>query len=463
MSTVIVWFRRDLRLADNPALVAACENHHRLLPLYIDDPEGEGPGTGGLASRWWLHHALEDLRERLREQGSDLELFRGASRTVLERVVAATQADACYWNRVYEPAMTARDRDIKAALRNWGLETRSFKAGLLCEPWAIHTGKGQPFRVFTPYWKQFLKIGLGDAPLPAPRSIPPLPDAIPDALGLETLRLLPDIRWDGGLHEAWAPTQAGGQERLGRFCETGLEGYAETRNSLSRDGVSRLSPYLHFGQLSPRQCMAAAATVEGVDGPWIRQLAWREFACHVLYHYPHTVDRPMDPRFERFPWAETNPEVLARWQQGRTGIPLVDAGMRELWATGWMHNRARMIVASFLTKHLLIHWREGAVWFMDTLVDADLANNTLGWQWTAGSGADATPYFRVFNPALQGEKFDPEGAYVRRWVPELADTPIRWIHKPWEAPSPPSGYLAPVVTLQVGRARALEAFSKIKA
>ena len=416
----IVWFRRDLRLADNPALDAASKTHDRLIPVYIDDSQHEGKGRHegeGAASRWWLHHALKDLRDRLRQKGSDLLLFQGESRTVLEGLRTAVQADACYWNRVYEPAMTERDRDIKAGLKNLGLEVRSFKAGLLFEPWEIQTGKKQAFRVFTPYWKQLLQTGLDPTPLDTPRSIPPLPEPIPEACPLETLKLLPDIRWDRGFYEAWNPTESGGRERLRLFCETGLKHYAETRNLPSRNDISRLSPYLHYGQLSPRQCVAAAAPVESMDGPWIRELAWREFAHHVLYHHPHTVNRPMDQRFERFPWAETDSETLARWQQGRTGIPLVDAGMRELWATGWMHNRVR---------------------------------------------ADAAPYFRIFNPALQGEKFDPEGAYVRRWVLELADVPAKWIHKPWQAPLKIKDYPEPMVDLKSSRVRALEAFSAIK-
>ena len=455
----IVWLRRDLRLADNPALTAASKAHDRLIPVYIDDSQHKSEGA---ASRWWLHHALKDLRDRLREKGSDLLLFQGESRTILERLRTAVQADAYYWNRVYEPAMTERDRDIKVGLKNLGLEVRSFKAGLLFEPWEIQTGKKQPFRVFTPYWKQLLQTGLDPKPLDTSRSIPPLPEPIPDACPLETLKLLPGIGWDRGFYEAWNPTESSGRERLRLFCETSLEHYAETRNLPSRNDISRLSPYLHCGQLSPRQCVAAATPVEGMDGPWIRELAWREFTHHVLYHYPHTVNRPMDQRFERFPWVETNAETLARWQQGRTGVPLVDAGMRELWATGWMHNRARMVVASFLTKNLLIHWREGAAWFMDTLVDADLANNTMGWQWMAGCGADAAPYFRIFNPALQGEKFDPEGAYVRRWVLELADVPAKWIHKPWQTPFKPKDYPEPMVDLKSSRKRALEHFQTMK-
>ena len=356
-STAIVWFRRDLRLANNPALHAAAQAHNHLIPVYIDDPQHEGEGA---ASRWWLHHALHDLRNRLREKGSDLLLFQGKSRAVLERIRTAVRADACYWNRVYEPAMTERDRDIKAELKTLGLTVRSFKAGLLCEPWEIQTGKNQPFRVFTPYWKQLLKTGLDDAPLNAPRAIPPLPEKLPDALPLDTLKLRPDIRWDDGFYKAWIPTESSGREQLRLFCETRLEHYAETRDLPSCNDISRLSPYLHCGQLSPRQCVAAAASVEGMDGPWIRQLAWREFAHHVLYHYPHTVNRPMDPRFERFPWNETDADAPARWRQGRTGIPLVDAGMRELWTTGWMHNRVRMVTASFLTKNLLIHSRLGS-------------------------------------------------------------------------------------------------------
>ena len=459
MSTAILWFRRDLRLADHPALRAAAKAHTRLLPIYIDDPNGEGLGAGGAASRWWLHHALCDVREQLRALGSDILLFQGDSEAILEQIQTETQAEACYWNRLYEPAITARDRRIKAAWKARGLAAHSFKAGLWFEPWELQTGKGEAFRVFTPYWKQLLRSAPDAAPLPAPDALPPLPEPIPSGQSLDALALLPHIPWDAGFHTAWdTPTEAGGAQRLRRFADVRLEAYAAGRNRPATDGVSRLSPYLRCGQLSPRQCAAVAAPVEGMDGPWIRELAWREFAYHVLYHYPHTATRPMNPRFERFPWAEADAETLNRWRRGQTGVPLVDAGLRALWATGWMHNRVRMVVASFLTKNLLIRWQEGAAWFMDTLVDADLANNTLGWQWTAGCGADAAPYFRVFNPVLQGEKFDPDGAYVRRWIPELADTPDRWVHQPWAAPSKPSGYPAPMVDLKASRARALEHF-----
>ncbi|MGD8310060.1 MAG: deoxyribodipyrimidine photo-lyase, partial [Chromatiales bacterium] len=324
--------------------------------------------------------------------------------------------------------------------------------------------------VFTPFWKACLRRPPPAAPLAAPEKLPPCPDV--DSLALDALGLLPRIPWDAGLRETWRPGEAGALRRLDGFCRKGLDAYADARERPAVVGTSRLSPRLHFGELSPRQVWWRAVREDSPGGEaFLRELGWREFAHHLLHHSPETLERPMDRRFEAFPWRE-DPEALRAWQSGRTGIPLVDAGMRELWHTGWMHNRVRMVVASLLTKNLRIHWLEGARWFWDTLVDADLANNTLGWQWVAGCGADAAPYFRIFNPVTQGQRYDPEGAYVRRWVPEIGRLPDRWVHRPWQAPEKVlreagirlgSDYPEPIVDLKESRREALAAYEQVKA
>jgi deoxyribodipyrimidine photo-lyase len=467
----IVWLRRDLRLSDNPALARAAAEHARILPVYIHAPGEEAPWQPGAASRWWLHHALVDLRDCL---DGRLLLRHGDSLATLFELVDRTGAAAVYWNRQYEPAAIARDTQIKQDLSERGIQVESSNAGLLFEPWTVQNKQGKPFRVFTPFWKQLLVQGLPQRPL----DMPSLPSRLVsaqmlaglDGLEVEALDLLPEIPWDAGLAEAWHPTRAGAEARLEEFIETDLKRYARGRDLPATEQVSRLSPYLHFGQLGPREAVAACRR-RGQDAQaFLRELGWREFAYHQLYHFPHTTDAPMDGRFTDFPWRE-DADALAAWQRGRTGIPMVDAGMRQLWQTGWMHNRLRMIVASFLTKNLLLSWQSGARWFWDTLVDADLASNSLGWQWTAGSGADAAPYFRVFNPVLQGEKFDADGRYVRRWLPELARLPDKWIHHPWDAPadvlraadiSLGQDYPNPIVDLKATRLRALDAWEQVK-
>ena len=464
----IVWFRRDLRLSDNPALAAALSRHDRVLPIYIHDPRGEAPWAPGAASNWWLHHALSDLDSQL---DGGLLICRGAADEVLSRLLGETQAGAVYWNRVYEPAAIERDRSLKASLTRAGFAVRSHNASLLYEPWELEKKSGGAFRVFTPFWKTLRARGLPD-PV---RHQPPGPGDLqaPAGLGgvaLDGLGLRPKIPWDTGIAAHWTPTRAGGEGRLEEFLTVGLEHYAGGRDHPAEDHVSALSPYLHFGQLGVREVAAACGRVGGVAEDYLRELAWREFAHHLLYHFPQTPDEPLDARFAEFPWRD-DPAAMEAWQCGETGVPLVDAGMRELWTTGWMHNRVRMVVASFLTKNLLLRWQAGAAWFWDTLVDADLANNTLGWQWTAGCGADAAPYFRVFNPVRQGERFDSAGRYVRRWIPELAGLPDKWVHQPWAAPdavlaeagiSLGRDYPRPIVDLAASRKRALAAWDSVK-
>lgn len=415
-----------------------------------------------------MHHALDDLRQAL---GGRLLLRVGPALETLRDLITETGAEAVYWNRLYEPAAIARDTEIKQTLRDAGVTTASANASLLFEPWSVANKQGLPFRVFTPFWKSLLNIGLPDRPLPAPDLSGRLVDPADCAQApLDGLELLPDIPWDHGLARAWQPTRAAGVARLDEFLATNLRRYDEGRDLPGEDWVSRLSPYLHFGQLGPREIVAATPKGDPGGAAFLREIGWREFAHYQLYHFPHTTDAPMDVRFDGFPWRKADNELRA-WQQGQTGIPLVDAGMRELWETGWMHNRVRMIVASFLTKNLLLPWQEGARWFWDTLVDADLASNSLGWQWTAGSGADAAPYFRVFNPVLQGQKFDKRGVYVRRWVPEIADLPDKYLHQPWEAPADVMAaagirlgedYPAPICDLKASRQRALAVWDQLK-
>ncbi|MEO8809846.1 MAG: deoxyribodipyrimidine photo-lyase [Rhodanobacter sp.] len=464
MSAALVWFRRDLRLADNPAWSAACAGHEQVLPVFIH--ADEGPWSPGAASRWWLHHSLAALDEDLRKLGGDLHLLRGEPLDVLRELIAQSGACAVYWNRLYEPATVARDTRIKSALRDEGIDTHSHEADLWCEPWQIATQQDQPYKVFTPYWRNLRPQLQPVEPLPAP-TVPGWRQ-LPDGLPLAALGLLPRIDWAGGLHDHWQPGEAGAGEMLELFGDDAIGDYAHARDVPARHGTSRLSPHLHFGEISPRQIhFELDRRARGTDAkrrpdiePYLRELGWREFAHHLLYHFPQTPTENFNSRFDGFSWADADPSLLERWQQGRTGIPLVDAGMRELWHTGWMHNRVRMIVGSFLTKNLRQHWHHGARWFWDTLVDADLANNTLGWQWVAGCGADAAPYFRVFNPVTQARKFDPQGIYLRRWLPELADAPLPLLYEPWKDPAllKRSGYPAPMVDLAASRLEALDAY-----
>lgn len=476
-STAIVWFRRDLRLTDNAALQTALARHARIVPVYIADFEAEAPWAPGAASRWWLHHSLARLGGALQERGAPLLIRQGDSLAALRALVAESGAEAVYWNRLYEPALVARDRVVKAALREDGLAAHSHHGALWHEPSALRAAGGEPYRVFTPFWRRLA------AELPA-LQIEPAPARIPGPVrplaggSLEALRLLPGLGWDAGFYALWQPGEDGALHALERFARGGLGRYAAARDRPAAEATSRLSPHLHFGELSPQQLRAALlrraqgrAALEADAEALLRELGWREFAHHLLFHHPRTPAAPLQARFAAFPWRAPHEyaDDLAAWQRGRTGIPIIDAGMRELWATGWMHNRVRMISASFLTKNLLVPWQEGARWFWDTLVDADLADNTLGWQWTAGCGADAAPYFRIFNPVLQSQKFDVEGAYLRRWLPELAKLPPDAVHAPWLARTEALAglrlgrdYPLPIVDLAASRKRALGAFGTLK-
>ncbi len=475
-TTAIVWLRRDLRLTDNPALALAGEGAERLVFAYIHAPEEEAPWQPGAASNWWLHHSLKSLQADLDAVGQQLVVRRGPTLAALRALIRDTGATTVLWNRLYEPAVIARDLGLKSDLRRDGIAADSCNGALLFEPWEIRTDKGEPYRVFTPFWKRCLKsLDQIAPPMPAPDLNQTAGSSVKSA-SVEELGLLPRLRWDAGFKERWHPGEAGAFARIEVLVDSIVSRYGDTRNRPDLVGTSRLSPHLHFGEISPRQIVAAlshaqleASSAAGAEA-YIRELGWREFAHHLLFHFPATPEAPLDAKFAAYRWDRT-PALLAAWQHGRTGYPIVDAGMRELWETGWMHNRVRMIVASLLVKNLRTHWLEGARWFWDTLVDADLANNTLGWQWTAGCGADAAPYYRIFNPVLQSERFDPDCRYLRRWLPELARLPDRWLPRPWEAPADilqSSGielgktYPLPVVDFRQSRERALAGYGELK-
>jgi deoxyribodipyrimidine photo-lyase len=467
---ILVWFRQDLRLTDNPALAAAAATGRPVIPLYIRD-DTEARWTPGAASRWWLHGSLSALGESFKTLGVPLVLRTGEAGNVLARVLKESGAGAVYWNRCYEPHAIARDTEIKTALQRDGIDAQSYNSAVLFEPWTIKTKEGAPYGVFTPFWRACLAQPEPPKPSPAPKALKGAKKIEDEALdSWDLLPTKPD--WAGGLRARWTPGEAGAASRLKAFLASALGGYKTDRDLPAQDGTSRLSPHLHFGEIGPRQLWHRVRSLppSASADTFLKELGWREFSYHLLYQHPQIADEPLRAAFRDFPWRR-DAKALAAWQRGRTGYPIVDAGMHQLWETGWMHNRVRMIVASFLIKHLLLRWQDGEAWFWDTLVDADLASNAASWQWVAGSGADAAPFFRIFNPILQGEKFDPDGAYVRRFVPELAKLPNDVIHKPWTADAAVlkdagvvlgETYPAPIVDHNVARARALAAFGSIK-
>jgi deoxyribodipyrimidine photo-lyase len=474
MKTALVWFRRDLRLADNPALHHALSHAERIVPVYIDGFEANG-NEPGAASRWWLHHSLTAFAADLKKHGAALVIRRGEPAKVLSELAKKLGAEGVFWNRLYEPSQGAADRKISDALIDAGLEVQTFNGALLAEPWAVETKTGGPYRVYTPFSRNVRATGAPRSPLPAPRKIP---GVAAEGLSVDALGLLPKIKWDSGMAASWTPGEAGAHKRLTRFCNEALHDYKLGRDRPDKVLTSLLSPHLHFGEIGPVQLLLRiqrelaenhGAGVSGGGEAYERQILWRDFAHHVLHHFPNTPTEPMDPRFAGFVWRKPREYAadLRCWQRGQTGVPIVDAGMRQLWTTGWMHNRVRMIVASYLSKNLLIPWQAGAAWFWDTLVDADLANNSMGWQWVAGSGADAAPYFRIFNPVTQSQKFDPDGRYLRHWVPEIAALPDKLLHAPWLAEPAQLAkleidYPTPSVDLGESRTRALLAFDRIK-
>ncbi|WP_209869255.1 cryptochrome/photolyase family protein [Azospirillum soli] len=474
---IIVWLRNDLRLADNPALSDAVASGAPVVPVFIREEDAADPWLPGAASRWWLHGSLERLGEALARLGSPLVLRSGEPAAVLGALVQETGAGTVLWNRRHAPAAMARDRRVEEELTARGVTVRSHNAGLLFEPQSVRTKTGGPFKVFTPFWKALRAMPDPAHPARAPERLvgPAQPVRSESLEDWGFLPTKPD--WAGGLRETWTPGEAAARERLADLLDGPVAHYPTLRDRPDTDGTSSLSPHLAFGEIGPRQIWHAALyaadarpeLAPGIEA-FLRELGWREFNHHLLHAFPGLPDTPLDQRFARFPWQEDEAGLKA-WQRGRTGYPIVDAGMRQLWQTGWMHNRVRMIVGSFLIKDLLLPWQAGEAWFWDTLVDADLANNAGNWQWVAGCGADAAPFFRVFNPVLQGEKFDPEGDYVRRFVPELADLPARWIHKPWQAPEGvlrdaglrlDVDYPRPIVDHGTARDRALAAYEGMR-
>lgn len=473
-----MWFRQDLRLSDNPALVAAAQDG-TLLPLYILDDHNCGEWAMGGASRWWLHHSLVALNASL---DGRLLVLSGDPAILLPGLAQAMHAACVHWNRCYEPWRIARDKGIKDTLQNLAIDAHSHNGSLLWEPWQVLKKDQTPYKVFTPYYRRGC---LGAAAPRTPLRAPPLSliDAqIPEAFrhnvgeqGIAALGLLPSIPWDRGMQATWPIGEAAAQARLRDFLDAGLDDYKQGRNFPERPNVSRLSPHLHFGEISPNQVWAQAERIgieEGLDDDldcFQSELGWREFSYALLYHQPSISRANLQKKFDRFPWLHDK-SLLTAWQRGQTGYPLVDAGMRELWQTGYMHNRVRMVVGSFLVKNLLTHWHHGEDWFWDCLVDADLAANSASWQWIAGCGADASPYFRVFNPVTQSERFDPNGTYIRRYVPELAAVPNKFLHNPGAAPEKilreagvklGRDYPVPIVDLKESRERALAAFKSL--
>ncbi len=472
----LMWFRQDLRLGDNPALSAAVASGRPVVCVYVLDDVSPGEWIMGGASRWWLHQSLTSLVANLAEKGAELILRLGDASEVIIDLADAIGAAEVHWNRCYEPFAVERDRAVKDRLKAAGVKAESHNGALLFEPWEIKTGAGDPYRVFTPFWRACRAQGLPTATLPTPTSIPASKAQIAsDALHDWALQpTKPD--WAGGIRDAWTVGEASAHGRLTAFLQRHVCGYKTQRNLPGVHGTSRLSPHMHFGEISPRQVASrvldhmAEHGEEGGANTFLSEIGWREFSHSLLYHNPDFPNENFQAKFDNFPWTSDD-TALDAWQRGETGYPIVDAGMRELWTTGWMHNRVRMIVGSFLVKHLLIDWRQGERWFWDTLVDADLANNAAGWQWIAGSGADAAPYFRIFNPMTQGEKFDSDGAYVRRWISELAKLPTKHIHLPWTASATElrdagvtlgDNYPDPIVDHARARQRALEAFDSLK-
>ena len=487
--TAIVWFRNDLRLADNPALHRAVDDSAAVVPLFIWAPEEEGDWPPGGAHRWWLHHALQALDANLREKGSRLTLRTGESLRELRAVLCATGADAVYWNKRYAPALFQRDLAMEEALREDGTAFEVFDSRILHDPDRIQTTSGGPYHVYTPFWNKLKATLEVPPPLGAPHmGASNAPESWPASADIGELALTPEaqdgVDWAEGFRATWSAQGAGravgeqgAHERLDFFLEHKLANYAELRDRPDRDGTSMLSPRLHHGELSPRQVWHAVqdwiqnGVMRAQADVFLQEIAWREFSYHILHHYPETLTEPLKEKFKAFNFKAQSKVALERWQKGQTGYPVVDAALRQLWRLGWMHNRMRMTVGSFLTKDLLIPWDEGARWFWDTLVDGDLGNNTMGWQWCAGCGADAQPFFRIFNPVSQGTKYDPNGDYVRRWVPELKDLPTKHLHAPWDAPEDVldktgvtlgETYPEPIVDHKTARERALERYNKIK-
>ena len=468
----IFWFRQDLRLADNPGLSEAISKGI-VLPIYIYDDINSNEYEMGSASKWWLHNSLEKLNDSLNNK---LSVYKGDALKIIESLTKSYDVESISWNRCYEPWRIKRDKNIKSEIEKKGIEVNTFNGSLLWEPFNILKTDGTPYRVFSPYYR---KGCLNAAPPRVPLKSPEISSLFKDEyneLTIEDLSLIPKVHWFDEMEKLWKPGEVGAQEKLYDFLDDGLFGYKEGRNFPSQKNVSQLSPHIHLGEISPNQVWYAAKQKEDETGiekdlsHFLSELGWREFSYNLLYHFPTLPRENLQKKFDNFPWQE-NTDFSDKWKKGHTGYPIVDAGMRELWQTGYMHNRVRMIVGSFLVKNLLLHWHEGEKWFWDCLIDADLASNSASWQWVAGSGADAAPYFRIFNPISQGIKFDPEGEYTKKFLPELKDLPIKYLYSPWEAPADVleqaniklgENYPKPIVDLKESREKALDAFDKIR-
>lgn len=469
---IIVWFRKDLRILDHPAFWEASKRGE-VIPVYIWSPEEEKEHQLAEASKWWLHYSLKAFSERLVQQGLQLIIRQGDSLSVLKEILCESQAKAVYFNERYEPLIRKRDQQIKSILMAENIQVKSFHGNLLFDPESIANHQGHPYKVFTPFWKHCIKKSI-PAPLPLPSNIYSSKKKL-YSLEVDDLGLVSGIQWHKKLLRYWTPGEIGAMDQWQFFINEKMVDYNSKRDDLEQYHVSRLSPHLAFGELSPRWIWYNLLNYEMNEradhgASFIRQLIWREFSYHQLINNPECIGTSIRSEYIHFPW-EDDENLLLLWKKGKTGYPLVDAGMRELWETGYMHNRVRMVVASFLVKHLLIPWTKGADWFKETLVDFDLANNTMGWQWVSGCGVDAAPYFRIFNPVLQGEKFDRDGYYVRRWVPELAAIPNQYIHQPWKAPKEMlyglgivlgRTYPYPIIEHSYARQRALDAYHSIQ-
>ena len=467
MTMTIHWFRQDLRLSDNPALFEAAKSG-KVLPIYIlDEVNAEEHKMGG-ASCVWLHHALKSLDKSL---NGKLQIFKGDAKKLIPEIIKKSNADSICWNRCYEPWRISRDKDTKQKLEEDNFKVKTFNSSLLFEPWETLKDDGNPYKVFTPFYKKHYFNSSPREPLKEPKNLEIHKDNI-NSTSIESLNLLPKTNWDKSLTNSWDISENGAKENLHNFLDSGIQNYKQGRNFPATNNNSRLSPYLHFGQISPNQVWHSATFYELNENieNFCVELAWREFSFNLLYHFPELPRKNLQSKFNKFPW-KNNKELLEKWHQGQTGFPIVDAGMRELWQTGFMHNRVRMVVGSFLVKNLLVHWHEGEKWFWDCLVDADLASNSASWQWIAGCGADAAPYFRIFNPVTQGERFDSKGEYTRKYVPELKDIPDKYLFNPWEAPEKVlesasiklgKTYPMPIVDIKESRELALSAYAKIK-
>lgn len=466
MKKTLLWFRQDLRLTDNPALSEAIQHFETILPIYIHDTHNLGNRHHGAAQTWWLEKSLMDLNQRL---GGNLRCFEGDPLTLIPELMREEKIDAICWNRCYEPQRIARDATLKKKLMEESLEVHTFNGSLLMEPWAVKNKAGEYFKVFTPYWRHVQANYLHTLSPSPPKNWEEKLTALKNSKAQHIPKLFNPPAWSKKFEAHWAPGEKNASQLLNGFFKKNIKNYADGRDFPSLETTTKLSPYLHFGEISPRQIWQVAKNNERIQPhlsqqilKFLSELGWREFSYHLLYHFPELPKKSFKKSFEAFPWKK-NKKLLQAWQEGKTGYPIIDAGLRQLWETGWMHNRVRMIAASFLIKHCQVDWREGEAWFWDTLLDADLANNTSGWQWVAGSGADASPYYRIFNPILQSKKFDPEGRYIKHWVSELKHLPTDLIHEPWLLSEKDRGsYPLPIVNHEMGRSLALEAYKNLK-